>query len=66
MLGMLMTVNGVYRIHHRAGWVSYFTEPAILWLASSVMGEVGAHNREWACPLAKRPRSLVRKKYCID
>ena len=31
----------VYRIHHRAGRISYFAEPAILWLAGTIMGEVG-------------------------
>ena len=34
----------VYRIHHGAGRVSYFTDPAILWLAGTVLGEVGAPN----------------------
>ena len=37
-------VIGVYKIYHEAGWVSYFTEPAILWLAGTVMGEVEARN----------------------
>ena len=35
-------VFGVDKIHHGAEWVSYFTAPAILWLAGTVMGEVGA------------------------
>ena len=35
---------GVYKIHPRAGGMSYFAEPAILRLAVTVMGEVGAHN----------------------
>ena len=34
----------VYMIHHRAGGISYFAEPAILRLAGTVMGEVWAHN----------------------
>ena len=34
-------VIGVYQIHHGAGRISYFTEPAILWLACTAMGEVG-------------------------
>ena len=34
----------VYRIHHGAGRVSHCTEPAILWLADTVTGEVGARN----------------------
>ena len=38
-------VIGVYKIHHGAGRISYFAEPTILWLAGTVMGEVGAHNR---------------------
>ena len=48
-------VIGVYKIHHRAGGISYFAEPAILRLAGTVMGEVGAHN-PGACSLAKRHR----------
>ena len=34
----------VYDIHLRAGGISYFAEPAILRLAGTVMGEVGALN----------------------
>ena len=34
----------VYKIHHGAGQISYFAEPAILWLAGTLMGEVGARN----------------------
>ena len=34
-------VIGIYKIHHRAGGISYFAEPAILLLAGTVMGEVG-------------------------
>ena len=37
-------VSGVYKIDHRAGEISYFAEPAILRLAGTVMGEVGALN----------------------
>ena len=37
-------VIGVYKIHHRAGRISHFAEPAILRLAGTVMGEVGALN----------------------
>ena len=37
-------VIGVDKIHHGAKRVSYFTKPAILWLADTVMGEVGARN----------------------
>ena len=37
-------VIGVYQIHHGAGRISYFAEPAILRLAVTVMGEVGALN----------------------
>ena len=32
----------VYKIHHRAGEISYFAELAILLLVGAVMGEVGA------------------------
>ena len=35
-------VIGVNRILLRAGGISYFAEPAILRLAGTVMGEVGA------------------------
>ena len=34
----------VYKIHHGAGRISYFAEPAILRMAGTVMGEVGARN----------------------
>ena len=37
-------VIGVYKIHHEACRVSYFTEPEILCLAGRVMSEVGAGN----------------------
>ena len=32
----------VYKIHHGAFRISYFAEPAILWLVGTVMGEFGA------------------------
>ena len=35
---------GVYKIHLRAGGISYFAEPAILRMASTVMGEGGDRN----------------------
>ena len=31
----------VYKIHHGAGRISFFAEPAILWLDGTVMDEVG-------------------------
>ena len=37
-------VIGVYKILLRAGGISYFAEPAILRLAVTFMGEVGALN----------------------
>ena len=37
-------VMGVYQIHHGAGRISYFAEPAKLWLAGTAMGVVGARN----------------------
>ena len=37
-------VIGVYKIHHRAGEISYFEEQAILWLAGAVICEVVARN----------------------
>ena len=38
-------VIGVYKIHLRPGGISYFAEPAILWLAGTLMSEV------WACSI---------------
>ena len=35
-------VIGVYKIHLKAGGITYFAKPAILQLAGMVMGEVGA------------------------
>ena len=58
---------GVYKIHHGAGRVSYFTEPAILYLASTVMGEAEAHNRGGGVTVWPRGQDhLPEKKYCID
>ena len=37
-------VIAVYKIHLRAGGISYFAEPAILIMAGMAMGEVGASN----------------------
>ena len=37
-------VIGVYKIHHGAGPISYFAEPAILFLAGTLTGEVGARS----------------------
>ena len=37
-------VIGVYKIHHRSGKISYFAEPALLWLAGTLMGEVGSRS----------------------
>ena len=37
-------VIGIYKIHLRAGGISYFAEPAILRMAGTVMGGVGARN----------------------
>ena len=34
----------VYNIPHGYGRISYFAKPAILWLAGTVMCEVGARN----------------------
>ena len=34
----------IYKIHLRAGRISYFAEPAILWLAGTFMSEVGARS----------------------
>ena len=35
---------GVYKIHDGVGRIAYFAEPAILWLAGTLMSEVGAHS----------------------
>ena len=37
-------VMSVYKIHLRAGGISYFAGPAVLRLAGTVIGEVGALN----------------------
>ena len=33
-------VIGVYNVHHRVGRISYIAEPAILWLAGTVISEI--------------------------
>ena len=43
----------------------HLAELTILWLASTVMGEVGAHNR-WACPPGQNNKTIGLKKYCFD
>ena len=37
-------VIGVHKIHHGAGRISYFVEPAMLRMSGTVMGEVGTHK----------------------
>ena len=37
-------VIGVYKIHLGTGRISYFAEPAILWLAGTLMREFGARS----------------------
>ena len=37
-------VIGVHKIHHGAGRIPYFAEPALLWLAGTLIGEVGARS----------------------
>ena len=34
----------VYKIRHEAGRLSYFAEPAMLWLAGTLIGEVWARS----------------------
>ena len=51
-------VIGVYKIHRSAGRISYFEEPAILWLAGTVMGEVGTITGGGGMPLTKRPNHI--------
>ena len=38
---MLRTQSGSLIKNHGDGLISYFTETAILWLAGTVMGEIG-------------------------
>ena len=57
-------VMGGLRDTSRRWTSSYFMEPAILWLAGTVMAEVGARNRGHV-PLAKRPRPLIRKNILL-
>ena len=33
-----------YKIHHGAGRISCFAEPAMLWLAGAPIGQVEAHS----------------------
>ena len=42
--GHAYAVIVVSKIHHGAGRISCFAEPAILWLAGTLMGEVGARS----------------------
>ena len=37
-------VIGVYKMHLRAGGISYFAEPAILWLPGTLMSDVWARS----------------------
>ena len=37
-------VIGIYKIHHGSGRISYFSEPRILYLTGTVMGEVGSRS----------------------
>ena len=37
-------VIGVYKIHLRAGGISYFAEPGILWFAGTLMVESGPYH----------------------
>ena len=40
---------GVHKIHHEAGRISYFAEPALLWLDGTLIGDVGTRSvqRNW-------------------
>ena len=57
----------VYNIQYGAGRISYFSEQAILWLAGTLMGEVGAIIEVGgrACPLANMPIPWVRKNIVL-
>ena len=46
----------VYQIHLRAGGISYFAEPAVLMMAGTVMGEVGAHSQVVGAGMPLWPR----------
>ena len=82
-------VIGVYKVHHRAGGISYFLVQARLWftgtvirgrgplhltklailrLANTVMGEVGAHNQvvRGGMPSGQEAKTIGQKTYCID
>ena len=47
----------------RGPW--HLTELAMLWLARTVIGEVGAHNIG-ACPPGQEDKTIGQKKYCIE
>ena len=34
----------VYQVHHGAGRISYFAEQAMLWLAGTIISEVGVRS----------------------
>ena len=53
----------LHKIHHGAGRISCFADRAILWLAGTVMGEVGTHNRG-ACPTSW-PGGHNHRKYIV-
>ena len=49
------------------GWSSpyHLTELATLWLASTVMGEVGAHDGgEGHAPVGQQDKTIGQKRYC--
>ena len=59
-------VIGVYKLHLRTDGISYFAKPAILWLAGTLMGEVGAIIGVWAaCRLANRPIPVGQKNIVL-
>ena len=51
--------------HGRGQGPQHLTELTILWLASTVMGEVGAHNRG-ACPSGENDKTIGSKIYYFD
>ena len=58
-------VIGVYNIFHGAGRISYFAEPPILWLAGTVMGEVGPGTGGMP-PWSRDQDHWSENEYCTD
>ena len=57
-------VIGIYKILHGAGRILYFTQAAMLWLASCLWARTGP-IAGGACPPGQEARPLVRKNIVL-